>query len=119
MKNQPLQLTPATMHELVMRDDFSPEIISRLSEHQKTKLRRFIRARLQHSNPREIKILSARLAMLAPDADANKDTWEYHHANVCTAISCHLVEHATMPTQAVLAAKTGYSRHTINKHLKA
>ena len=118
-KNQPIRLTPATIHDMVMRDDFSPTILSRLSENQKRKMRRFIRARLPHCHMRERKILSARLAMLAPDADARQDTWEYHHANVCTAIAGYLHEHGVMPSQAVLAAKTGYGRETITRHLKA
>ncbi len=118
-KKHPLRLTPVTMHELVMQDDFSPAIISHLNEYQKAKVRRFLRARLVHCQPRERKLLSSRLAMLAPDADAKLDTWEHHHANVCTAIAGYLQENAAMPTQAVLAAKTGYSRQTINKHLKA
>ncbi len=118
-KNQPIRLTPATIHDMVMRDDFSPTIMTRLSENQKRKVRRFIRARLPHCHIRERKILSARLAMLAPDADARQDTWEYHHANVCTAIAGYLHEHGVMPSHAVLAAKTGYGRHTITAHLKA
>jgi len=118
-KKQPLRLSPAAIHDMVMRDDFSPVILSRLSENQKRKVRRFIRARLPHCHMRERKILSARLAMLAPDANANEDTWEYHHANVCTAIASYLHEHGIMPSQAVLSAKTGYNRQTITRHLKA
>src|ERR1700733_14169279 len=93
---RPMRLTDARMHDILMRDDFSPQILSRLSEGQKSKMRRYIREKMPHCHPRERKLLSGRMALLAPDAENKRDTWEYHHAEVCVAIAGYLHEHGMM-----------------------
>jgi hypothetical protein len=118
-RNRSTRLTPAKIHEIVTGEDFSPREIHKLSEYQKRKIHAYIRGRLPRCQPRERKILTQRLALFATDADLRQDTWEYHHANICTALAGYLQEQEIMPTRAVLAAKTGYTRQTISKHLKA
>jgi hypothetical protein len=45
-------------------------------------------------------------------------SWERNHNNITLIITKHLREYAQMPSVSELAAETGLSRQTVNKHVK-
>jgi len=112
-----LLLTRSRLNALSISQELDPEMVAQLSPGQKKKLKEDLVARTKHATHAEQPGLLEKIALLNGNEQVRREIWEENHRTVVTHMAAYFEFHGSLPSNSVLAQKTGLSRQCIIRHL--
>jgi len=111
-------LTKSRMAMLLSSSELMPEHIAGMNEKQRYRLNAALENKLSTCETNEKSGVLEKIAIVRNDQVMNKDIWELNHNRILKVISENLSKFGQLPSQMIIAEKTGLSRQCIARHMK-